>query len=174
MNSIACNWSSYNVKPARHPHTHILPSLAMTRSPHQARKLTAVIGIEGAWGKMNFTSSSLSLCRQFSTAEAQPWPVSPRPWKKMTVAVCLEAAGKINGAVRVRDILSSGLEMNAAERVSTMRVRRMTFHGWSKIHIGEDEWRCWWRQRGCETVGVSRYCYPRPLCDYPCWSFTWN
>lgn len=33
-------------------------------------------------------------------ASVQPWPESPRPWKKKTVAVCWLTAGKIKGATR--------------------------------------------------------------------------
>lgn len=58
-----------------------------------------VMGITGALGKMNLTSSSLSRRRQFSTWNAHPWPLSPRPCEKMTVAVCVLTAGKINGGL---------------------------------------------------------------------------
>lgn len=54
----------------------------------------------GACGSTNLTSSSRCRRRQFSTALAQPWPVSPSPWAKMTVAVCLLGAGNSSGAAR--------------------------------------------------------------------------
>lgn len=52
-----------------------------------------MMGIVGAFGKMNFTSSNLDLLRQFSASETQPAPLSPRPWAMMTVAVCFLTAG---------------------------------------------------------------------------------
>jgi hypothetical protein len=61
----------------------------------------AVMGIDGAWGSMNLTSSSFCRRRQFSTADAQPWPVSPRPWMNMTVAVCRATAGKRRGGADI-------------------------------------------------------------------------
>lgn len=57
------------------------------------------MGMTGALGKMNLTSSSLSLLRQFSTWNAHPWPESPRPCEKMTVAVCVLTAGNTNGGL---------------------------------------------------------------------------
>jgi hypothetical protein len=53
------------------------------------------MGIVGALGKMNFTSSNLDRRRQFSAREAQPDPLSPRPWAIITVAVCFLTAGII-------------------------------------------------------------------------------
>jgi hypothetical protein len=58
------------------------------------------MGIEGACGSTNLTSSSLCLLLQFCTADAHPCPVSPSPWAKMTVAVCFWGAGNTSGAVR--------------------------------------------------------------------------
>lgn len=60
-----------------------------------------VIGIGGALGRTNLTSSNRCL-RLFicSTASAQPAPLSPSPWMKMTVAVCLPVAGSTMGAAR--------------------------------------------------------------------------
>ena len=51
------------------------------------------MGIVGALGKMNLTSSNLDRLRQFSARETQPAPLSPRPWAIITVAVCLLTAG---------------------------------------------------------------------------------
>jgi hypothetical protein len=56
-------------------------------------ELTTVIGIEGAFGNMNLTSSNLDLRLQFSANVTQPAPLSPRPWAMMTVAVCFLIAG---------------------------------------------------------------------------------
>lgn len=65
----------------------------------------AVMGMLGAWGRTNLTSSSFCRRRQFSTALAQPLPVSPRPWTKMTVAVWPAVAGKTRGALRAREAI---------------------------------------------------------------------
>jgi hypothetical protein len=51
------------------------------------------MGIVGALGKMNLTSSNLDRRRQFSARDTQPAPLSPRPWAMMTVAVCFLTAG---------------------------------------------------------------------------------
>lgn len=56
---------------------------------------------------MNLTSSNLCLRLQFSTADAHPYPVSPNPWMKMTVAVCLAAAGNNSGGARRIAIVGS-------------------------------------------------------------------
>jgi len=69
------------------------------------RSHTAVIGIRGACGRTNLTSSSLFRRIQPSTADDQPNPVSPRPCKNMTVAVCFAVAAKRSGFARGRAIL---------------------------------------------------------------------
>lgn len=51
------------------------------------------MGIVGALGNMNFTSSNFCRRRQFSAREAHPAPLSPRPWAIITVAVCFFTAG---------------------------------------------------------------------------------
>lgn len=85
------------------------------------------------------TSSSLCRRRQFSTAEAHPWPVSPKPWMKMTVAVWREAAGKTKGAMRA-DI--SIVDLGSREKKETdttemRRIRKRSCHGRRlKIHMG--------------------------------------
>ena len=54
---------------------------------------TTVMGIAGALGKINFTSSNFCRRRQFSANPTQPAPLSPRPWAMITVAVCRFTAG---------------------------------------------------------------------------------
>lgn len=72
-----------------------------------------MIGILGALGKMNWTSSNLLRRRQFSARNIlrsistyaykryrdayHPAPLSPSPWATMTVAVCRFKAGTIKG-----------------------------------------------------------------------------
>lgn len=57
------------------------------------------IGICGACGKMNLISFNRCRFLQSSTASDHPWPVSPKPWMKMTVAVWRPMAGNTNGAI---------------------------------------------------------------------------
>ena len=38
-------------------------------------------------------------------SEAQPWPVSPRPWRKIIEAVCLIRGLRITGFSDIRDIV---------------------------------------------------------------------
>ena len=66
---------------------------------------------------MNLTSSRRWRRRQFSTAEAQPWPESPRPCTKMTVAVWRAVAGKRSGAARVSDIARQSCTRSGGDRV---------------------------------------------------------
>ena len=54
---------------------------------------TTEMGIGGAFGKINLTSSNFCRRRQFSASETQPAPESPRPWAIITVAVCFLTAG---------------------------------------------------------------------------------
>ena len=114
---------AYNVKPARHLHAHVLvhelvfySQLEQGSASRPRRRgggaprsvsigLTAVMGFIGACGRMNLTWSSLWRRRQFSTTGAHPWPVSPRPWEKMTVAVCRAAAGTTRLAFLVADMV---------------------------------------------------------------------
>lgn len=64
------------------------------------------MGIAGACGRINLTSLSLFLPCQCCTASAQPWPESPRPWMKMTVAVCRpEGVNTMGAARRIDDIM---------------------------------------------------------------------
>lgn len=51
------------------------------------------MGMDGAFGKMNLTSSNFCLRRQFSASDTHPAPESPRPWAKINVAVCFLTAG---------------------------------------------------------------------------------
>jgi hypothetical protein len=62
----------------------------------KVKELTTVIGIIGALGNMNLTSSNFCLRLQFSASDTQPAPESPSPWAIITVAVCLFTAGTIN------------------------------------------------------------------------------
>lgn len=62
---------------------------------------TTVMGIDGALGKMNLTSSNFDLARKFCANEIQPAPESPRPWAMITVAVCFETAGTTRGLITV-------------------------------------------------------------------------
>jgi hypothetical protein len=56
-------------------------------------KHTTVIGMAGAFGKINLTSSNFALRRQFSANVTHPAPLSPRPCAMITVAVCFLTAG---------------------------------------------------------------------------------
>lgn len=60
-----------------------------------------VMGIVGACGRINLTSLSAGFDRHSCAASIHPWPLSPRPWIKMTVAVCLPTASMMMGAARV-------------------------------------------------------------------------
>jgi hypothetical protein len=62
--------------------------------------------MDGAFGKTNLVSENFERRRQFSAKSTQPAPSSPRPWTKMTVAVCLRTAGTISGGdmVNIRRI----------------------------------------------------------------------
>lgn len=64
------------------------------------------MGMVGALGKMNLTSSNLDRRRQFSARETQPAPLSPRPWAMIMVAVCLVTAGIM------RDVGEGGMIRN--------------------------------------------------------------
>jgi hypothetical protein len=68
---------SYNVIPAGHPHSHVLWVFV---SPYAQSmvfwiKLTRVIGMLGAFGNMNLTSSNLLRRRQFSASHIHPAPL---------------------------------------------------------------------------------------------------
>ena len=69
---------------------------------------TTLMGIAGAFGNMNFTSSNFCRRRQFSARKTQPAPLSPRPCAIITVAVCRLMAGMMRGflVVMVADLRS--------------------------------------------------------------------
>lgn len=70
-----------------------------------------VMGIAGACGRINLTSLSLFLPCQCCTASAQPWPESPRPWMKMTVAVWRpEGVNTMGAARRIDDMVDEAVE----------------------------------------------------------------
>ena len=54
---------------------------------------------------MNFVSENFERRRQFSARSIHPAPSSPKPWTKMTVAVCLATAGITNGADMIMDAM---------------------------------------------------------------------
>lgn len=56
-------------------------------------KHTTEMGIGGALGKMNLTSSNFCLLLQFSANDIHPAPESPSPCAMITVAVCFFTAG---------------------------------------------------------------------------------
>lgn len=58
------------------------------------------MGIFGAVGNIHLTPLSCGLLLQCPAASDHPFAVSPRPWAKMTVAVCLLTAGSTMGAWR--------------------------------------------------------------------------
>jgi hypothetical protein len=76
---------------------HSIPIVSLTPThslyPQWKGIHTAVMGMLGALGKINFTSSNFCLRRQFSASPTQPAPLSPRPWAMITVAVCRFTAG---------------------------------------------------------------------------------
>ena len=53
----------------------------------------SVTGCVGAVGQTIFMFAGLTSAR----VEAQPWPVSPRPWRKTSVASCLPDAEMTTG-----------------------------------------------------------------------------
>lgn len=57
-----------------------------------------VIGMCGACGRMNLISFNRCPFLHIWTASDHPWPVSPKPWMKMTVAVWRPMAGNTKGA----------------------------------------------------------------------------
>ncbi len=59
-------------------------------------KHTTVIGIAGAFGNINFTSSNFCRSLQFSASDTHPAPLSPRPCAMITVAVCFLTAGTMS------------------------------------------------------------------------------
>ena len=67
-----------------------------------------VMGMAGAFGRTNLTWSSRWRLLQFSTADAHPWPESPRPWAKMTVAEWREIAGNESGALYILALFLAG------------------------------------------------------------------
>ena len=88
--------STYDVVPAWHPHAAVLcyfVSFYVPLCKEGVRRRTTVIGMLGALGKINFTSSNFCRRRQFSASPTQPAPLSPRPWAMITVAVCRFTAG---------------------------------------------------------------------------------
>lgn len=85
---------SYNIIPTWHRHAEVLsPISILFKAEGVQPRRTTVIGIDGALGKMNLTSSNLDRRRQFSARDTQPAPLSPRPWAMITVAVCFFTAG---------------------------------------------------------------------------------
>lgn len=54
---------------------------------------TTEIGIGGAFGNINLTSSNFCLLLQFSANDIHPAPESPSPCAMITVAVCFFTAG---------------------------------------------------------------------------------
>lgn len=77
---------------------------------HADKELTAVIKIMGALGKMNFVSVNFWARRQFTTRLIQLAPWSPRPWRKITVAVCLFMAGTASGTAMLGSIVEPVIE----------------------------------------------------------------
>lgn len=61
-----------------------------------------VTGIVGAVGQMTFMSG----VRIMPMVVAHPWPVSPNPWRKMSVEVCLAADWMITGAAAIVSVWS--------------------------------------------------------------------
>jgi hypothetical protein len=74
---------------------------------------------------MNLTSSSFDRRRQFCTVSAQPLPVSPRPWTKMTVAVCRLAGGNSRGGKRFRALMVVESDMTAWTRLLAQKTNAM-------------------------------------------------
>jgi hypothetical protein len=77
------------------------------------------MGIVGALGKMNFTSSNFCRRRQFSARETQPAPLSPRPWAIITVAVCFLTAGTMSAVGE-----EGGIVLVAAVSMSMVVIHR--------------------------------------------------
>lgn len=59
---------SYNVIPAGHSHTHVLAVRLVMVRDLLPNSHTSVMGIDGAFGKTNLTSSNLFLFLQFSAS----------------------------------------------------------------------------------------------------------
>ena len=70
----------------------------------------SVTGIVGAVGQMIF----MFVGRISARVDAQPCPVSPRPWRKIRVAVCLPEAEITTGAA---DMLFGGVVEEEEEEV---------------------------------------------------------
>lgn len=78
---------------------------------------TTVIGITGAFGKINLVSENFERRRQFSARSIHPAPSSPRPWTKMTVAVCLATAGTTNGADMIIEAMMKSVRSELSDCV---------------------------------------------------------
>lgn len=61
--------ASYDIVPSRHGHAHVLVELVSNYHSVFACIHTTVMGILGAFGKMNLTSSNLPRLRQDSASE---------------------------------------------------------------------------------------------------------
>ena len=84
----------YNVVPAWHLHAKVLRRVSFVFEGFGKKvKHTTVIGMAGAFGKINLTSSNFALRRQFSAKVTHPAPLSPKPCAMITVAVCFLTAG---------------------------------------------------------------------------------
>ena len=83
---------------------------AIASDHRRAQQHTTVIGITGAFGKMNLVSENFERRRQFSARSIHPAPSSPKPWTKITVAVCLATAGTTSGADMIIELMIVNLE----------------------------------------------------------------
>ena len=88
---------TYNIVPAWHSHSKVLSRYQQLKVQLSRFESTTVMGILGAFGKMNLHSGKRLLSLQFSTTGHHPAPLSPSPWAQMTVEVCLVKAGTIKG-----------------------------------------------------------------------------
>jgi hypothetical protein len=90
---------------------------------------TTVIGIVGAFGNMNLTSSNFDLRRQFSARETHPAPLSPNPCAMMTVAVCFVTAGMVRAVggrmVAIRSVYVLGMRGRRAGSRVTVGTRKI-------------------------------------------------
>ena len=70
---------SYNVIPAWHCHAKVLCKVSIVLGGRGIWGPTTVMGIIGAFGNMNLTSSNFCRLLQFSASDTHPAPLSPRP-----------------------------------------------------------------------------------------------
>lgn len=107
---------THDIIPTWHASTKVLwKEISAFLLLSESGKHTTVMGIGGAFGNMNLTSSNFCLRLQFSASPTHPAPLSPSPWAIMTVAVCLFTAGTIKALAEGMFATAQMMNMNTRD-----------------------------------------------------------